>query len=533
MIAFRGYLLALLSGVLLSMAWLGASGLVLLFAFVPLLLVEEHFYRLKKSNASIVFWPYAFVAVFVWNVLSTWWIAYASLWGALFVVTANSLLMSFGWWLFHAVRRSKGTLIGYAFLLFCFISIEFLQYNWDLSWPWLTLGNGLSKDLLFIQWYEFTGVLGGSWWILCANLLLSRIVIGFQFNGRNPNRWLLMAYAVVLLIPVLISLLIFQKYHEKQDEVGVALLQPNFDPYLEKYGSISASEQYDRLLNLADKAEFENIDFFIAPETALHEVWLENPVDNEIIPCIQLFLATKHPQAAFVTGAMTFKKYPSKQEATLTARPFSEGGEYYDAFNSALFIADNNVGVYHKSKLVSGVEKVPFQRYLGFLDALIVDLGGTTGSLGRSSETVVFEAGNSKIAVPICFESVYGEYCSQFVRKGANLLFVVSNDGWWRNSPGYKQHLSYAQALAVSLRRSVARVGNTGISCIINQRGQLEVQTQWWKSCSVSGNLNRNSRLTFYAKHGDYLGRISVLFLFLLVIYFTFLRVLHCHSSCN
>ena len=104
------------------------------------------------------------------------------------------------------------------------------------------------------------------------------------------------------------------------------------------------------------------------------------------------------------------------------------------------------------------------------------------------------------------------------VRKGAGVIVIITNDGWWRNTPGYKQHMSFARLRAVETRRSIIRSANTGISCFINQKGDITEQTEWWKEAAINGNVNYNSVITFYVKHGDYIARISLILAVVLII---------------
>jgi len=513
------FALSVLSGCLLALAWFGLSGLFLLFSFVPLLIVENHLYKSRSSNLGIVFWPYAFVALIVWNILTTWWVGYATLGGAILAIILNSLLMSLVWWLFHEFHRRKGDLFGYLFLFFCWTSLEFLQYNWDLLWPMLNLGNGLSKDIFLIQWYEYTGVLGGTWWILISNILLAKVLDDISFGNGSTTFLRMSSTAVVILFPILISIFIFYNYHEKNDPVQVVLLQPNIDPYTEKFEGMSSDEQYQRLFQLADSVGNAEVDFFLAPETAFHDVWLDSLDSNRAICQTQKMLSEKFPKAAFITGAMTYLEYTTEKGATPTARALPNTNHFFDAFNSALFIEEGKkTSVYHKSLLVSGVEKLPFKKYIGFLEPFLANIGGTTGTLGRSNHPDVFVKDSIVVGVPICFESIFGEYVSGFVKRGASLLFVITNDGWWKNSPGGIVHLTYSQALAISHRRSIARAGNTGISCIINQKGEIESETKWWTETALRGEVNQNRTITFYSKMGDFLGKISSFVMLIMVL---------------
>ena len=129
--------------------------------------------------------------------------------------------------------------------------------------------------------------------------------------------------------------------------------------------------------------------------------------------------------------------------------------------------------LYHKSKLVVGVENMPFTHLFKPIEKLAINLGGTVGTIGTSKERTVFvrERDHLKVAAVICFESIFGEFCTKFVRNGAQLFFIITNDGWWKDTPGHKQHMAYARLRTIECRRSIARSANTGISAFINQRG--------------------------------------------------------------
>jgi apolipoprotein N-acyltransferase len=147
----------------------------------------------------------------------------------------------------------------------------------------------------------------------------------------------------------------------------------------------------------------------------------------------------------------------------------------------------------------------------GFLDKLAIDLGGSVGSLGTDKvQKPLIINDTLKIATIICYESVFGDYCTKFVKKGAQAFFLITNDGWWGNTPGHKQHLTFTSLRAIETRRSIARSANTGISCFVNQRGDIQQATDYWVPTAIKQDININSNITFYVKYGDYFGRISV-----------------------
>lgn len=506
-----------LSGILLSIAWLGFSGLFLLIAFVPLLWIEEDLLQKRRYNLPVVFWAYSFITFLIWNALTTWWIWHASKAGAIFAILLNALLMSMVWWLMHVANRKRGSGFGHMMLIFGWLSFEYLHYHWELAWPWLNLGNGLANDVALIQWYEYTGVMGGSAWILIINLLIWNF-IKKVWIGKMPVHFLQKLLVTgMIIVPMLLSVSMYFRYEEKAQPVNMVVVQPNIDPYRDKFIDMPYREQYKRILALSDSLGADDVDFFLGPETALHEVWLNNWKYSLPIRTFQKFLEQHYPGAAFVIGGMSYYEYLHGDEMTATVRTNRDSTFYFDAFNSAYLIKSRGPeGIYHKAKLVAGVEQLPFRKYLRFMDKLVVDLGGTTGSLATLHTPEVFEHNGVKVGVPICYESVFGAYVGGFVNKGAEILMVITNDGWWRNTPGYRQHLAYSRILAIEYRRSIARSGNTGISAFINQRGDIVQQTSWWTASAIKGSINRNDQLTFYARQGDYPGSMSV-FMFALM----------------
>jgi apolipoprotein N-acyltransferase len=219
----------------------------------------------------------------------------------------------------------------------------------------------------------------------------------------------------------------------------------------------------------------------------------------------------QYPKTSLITGATTVYIYP-KGEKSETSRKNREGF-YYDYFNTALQInARDSLQKYHKSKLVIGVEMMPYPTFFRLFENFIISLGGTSGTLGTQKERSVFKNSQNKacIAPAVCYESIYGEFMTEFIKKGANVIFVITNDAWWGDTPGYKQHLSYSKLRAIENRRSIVRCANTGISAIINQKGEIEKQTEYWKEDVLNGSINLNEKISFYSENGDFIGRIAL-----------------------
>ena len=146
-------------------------------------------------------------------------------------------------------------------------------------------------------------------------------------------------------------------------------------------------------------------------------------------------------------------------------------------------------------------------------------MGGTAGQLGIGKSAEPFSHNGIKIAPAICYEGLYGDFMGEFVRNGAQIFSVVSNDGWWGDTPGYKYLFAYCRLRAIEHRRDVARSANTGISGFINSRGDALQTLDWDKKGVIVEQLRLNDKMTFYTRHGDYLGRLSLYVALLCLLY--------------
>ncbi len=514
--------LSLFSAFLLSSPWLEIlPGWILFVAFLPLLIIEDQLSQQKASNKSIVFFGYAYLSFLIWNASTCWWIMHATLVGMILVVFLNACFMAMVWWLFHSFKRIFNTRVSGLALITIWLAFEYVHHYWDIGWPWLTLGNGFANHVKMIQWFEYTGVLGGSLWVLLVNLISFRLYKYFFKDDRLELIKQAVIVFLLILIPIVYSWWIFSSYKEKGKRIEVVVLQPNIDPYTEKFESISPFEQIARLIELTDSLVTESTRYVVAPETAIPPVWENDSLASHqyIIPFKEMI--DRYPNLQFIVGATTRKSFHPNEEMPGTVRKDVDKDLYYDVYNSALQIDKRTeVQIYHKSILVSGVEKMPFSKYLSFIEDYIIDLGGTTGSLGSQSEPSVFNGLDSVVIAPvICYESVFGGYLTKYVKKGAELIFIITNDGWWKDSPGFKQHFSYARLRAIETRRSIARSANTGISAIINQRGEVIQYTDWGVKTAMKGEVNTNNELTFYVRYGDFIGRISSFMAVMLILF--------------
>ncbi|MEO8068143.1 MAG: apolipoprotein N-acyltransferase [Flavobacteriales bacterium] len=518
------YLFSLLSGLLLALAWpcIGDLTALIFVAWVPLILVQERL--VARSARPRAFYPHVLLAMGVWNICTTWWLwcVSESTGTKLFTLigpnVGNVLLMSVPLVLARVARRWGGIRLGaVAFVLF-WLGFERFHLDWDLSWPWLTLGNVFANNVAWVQWYEWTGHLGGSLWVLLANVVFAWALL--RWNTAVVKWKTVLVPSLVVLTPLLGSLWydLNGANCTTASSMEVVLVQPNIDPYGGKFET-DPLVQLDNMLALADQEVTDSTAMVVLPETALQEdfdlenrdghlvrtgLWENDIGGSRSVQRIVAWLGS-HPGAAVLSGMSAGRLYQANEERPVSARRLGNSDLFYDVYNAAVLVTSQGVvGVYNKSKLVPGVEMIPYEEYLG---PLSVDLGGTTGSLGRQEERSAMAVGSVQVAPIICYESVYGDYVTGYVRNGADLLVIMTNDGWWDESPGHLQHLAFGRLRAIETRRAIARCANTGISCFIDPCGRLEQPTEWWKPAVIRQRVALNSSLTFFARSGDVIGR--------------------------
>ena len=215
-----------------------------------------------------------------------------------------------------------------------------------------------------------------------------------------------------------------------------------------------------------------------------------------------------------VSGIQSFNIYQSEKKPSSTANEMKKG-YWIDFYNSALKMQSNSQHeFYHKSKLVVGVENMPYKSFFKpILGQFLIDLGGTVSSRVTQKERTVFKHKTEDLNVGpiICYESIYGSFVTEYIRKGADFLAIITNDAWWGNTPGHKQLLSITRLRAIENRRAIARSANTGISGFINEKGELIKSLPYDSKNVILGEIPIINRLTFYTKYGDLIARISIL----------------------
>jgi apolipoprotein N-acyltransferase len=489
-------------------------GMLALFSFVPLFYIDK---ILSSKKIGGAYW-YTLAAFLGFNIASTFWIWNVSIAGAIAAIVLNALQMSAIFAIFRWSKKTMRGVLPYILFIALWTAWEKVYCNIEISWPWLQLGNAFCYDNWLVQWYEYTGLLGGTVWILFTSLLSYLCIESFRKPEETKydvrERWARAVSCLLIVgIPILLSAVIFHNRTESEDPVEIAVVQPNIDPW-GKGGSIIQDQFDGRLIALADSVMTPQTKFVVTPETFTYNVNIDDIQANASVQRYSAFLKN-HGDAALLFGALAYKPYVQASRPTLTAH--QGDGFWYDVLNAAILLDSTGRYSYsYKSKLVPGAELMPYEKYLKFLVPIMEKFGGVPDGYARSMSPSLLKAGDgSQIAAMICYESVYSEWVQEAVSKGASWIAVITNDGWWGDTPGYRQHFQYATLRAIETRRDIVQSANNGRSGIIDQLGHVKSHTGYWKEDAFKGTVNKNTFQTFYVRNGDLIGRA---FTFLLLI---------------
>ena len=519
--------LVLASAVMMSLPFMVPGlGPLALFGLVPLLCLD----KIATDERVRKVWIWHYSTFVLWNAITVWWICNATLGGGLFAILANALQMSVIWALFRASKKVFRGVLPYLFLMVMWIAWERWYFGTQISFPWLVLGNAFAGTHKLIQWYEFTGSLGGSLWIWACNLSVFGLIVCAAENRFAAwtawaKRYCVLGVLLLFAGPVALSLVVYNNYKtETDDQLDVVIAQPNIDPY-SKFYALSQAQQNGIIAPLIEQGLAKVKDtsaskpvMVLTPETFTRYITTNYPAEDNTVKFADA-LAARHPGTNIILGAATKTYYFSKEAPNILAYPAGDG-IWFNTHNSAVMLdGTGRHQIFHKSKLVVGTELTPYPGIFVPLDNWLgQSMARDTGQEEISLLDVKAGGKDIPVGCAICYESVYGEYCTGYVRKGAQAMTIITNDAWWGDTPGYRQHFNYARLRAIELRRDIARCGNTGISGIINSRGDAVVKGPWWEPTVITGKVNLRSEETFFVRSGDVPGRICTMAFLLLFL---------------
>ncbi|MCX7832592.1 MAG: apolipoprotein N-acyltransferase [Ignavibacteria bacterium] len=482
---------------------------------------------------------------FVFDLIALSWISLAGvrtdadkflILGGFFTIVLHCITLLIPVYAFYFIsnqfNKIKHKNISLLFFPIIFTAYEFLMSITEVSFPWLISGNAFSNSLEKIQYADITGVYGVSLWALTLSALFYYIFLSLKktikslqcSNSENkkhfaPSIITAIIFTFLLVVPNLYTILSAKRYlyskNELTDTLKIGVIQPNIDPW-EKWGmrhNELMKKYSDLILSLYNQDK--NIQLVVLPETAvtfyiLHPAYRkEYSVIKNISDSLKLPILLGFPD--FYIYKDSSNNFPSKKPR-IDSKESADKTYYYDVFNSAVLIDTTSntdfLQRYNKIKLVIGSERMPYQEKLTFLKD-IIRWGVGLSSYQTGQDTTVFNVYNKfRFNVAICYESIYPEFFSKFVNKGAQFSIVITNDGWWGKLQGTYQHNQFAIFRAIENRRWIVRCANTGISGTIDPYGNYYHKTSINQEALFIANIGLREEKTFYTLYGDWLPRI-------------------------
>jgi apolipoprotein N-acyltransferase len=514
--------LSVLSGLMLGFSFPPSPfGVLACAGLVPLLIVLADVRTTRKALG------YSYVAFVVFHLITLNWTggyahghdAYMMIAGAVTIVL-HPLFYFIPIYLYLIVRRNLGDWPALVALPLLWVSYEYSHTLSEWSFPWLTIGNSQTYNLPGIQYISITGVFGLSLWILVLNVLLFVLYSRLAREGRRQfsvsSAALALGILLVYAIPRVYGSFVLSEADTPRGErsgsnagqITVGMIQPNLDPW-DKW-SVNGYQTVTSYLRMTDSlrqtACRAKPDLVLWPETAIPFFILTDANRMSLqdlrsrIDSIGVPVLTGFPHAVF---------YADSTQAPPSAKRSRMTGLRYDTFNAAALIQPgvDEIPWYGKMKMVPFAERVPYADMFHFGDFLRWDVGIGGWQIGKDSTVFVERRTGARFSTVICYESTYPAFVSDFVRKGAEFIAIITIDSWWAKMSGAYQHKQYAILRAVENRRWIARCAVGGISCFIDPYGRVYDETELLSGAVLCKTIGRSTELTPYTRYGDWLAQ--------------------------
>ena len=508
------YTASVLSGVLLGVSFptypFIRLELLAWVALVPLLL------SLRSVEKAGDLFRRVYITMLIFCVISLWWVSLATLPGGILTIIAQAFFLTVPLFGFYAIKKIAGYHFALFSLPFLWVAWEWAYMQQDLSLGWLTLGNSQSNLNLMIQYADLTGVWGVSFWLVWFNVLAVLALTGSRKDAFRA----VAVMALMIVAPLLYAAGVFHREGLMAAEdyrLRVTLVQPNINPH-EKWLRNNGADIMERYYRMTNRAVRENRpDLVMWPETAIPFYILDSTYADDLQ---QLRLSLRGWNTALLTGFSDIIYYPvgGTPDAEHPGKNDESINRSFETYNASMLLVPGNgrPQIYRKMRLVPFAERVPYVDYFPWLGHLTFSLSGING-WGKGRDTTIMELqsaryGKVNIANIICYESIFPSLVTEFVRKGAQVLTLVTNDGWYATSYGPYQHLAIGRIRCIENRRAMARCANTGLTVIINKYGQIINEIPWWQEQTLTAEVPIEKEMTFYTRNPDLLPKVALAF---------------------
>lgn len=387
--------------------------------------------------------------------------------------------------------------IGSVALPFLWVGLEYFRTLSEFAFPWSDLGYTQSYYLYVMQIVSVLSVHGLSLIIVSVNVLLSLVLR----NSVDPAR------RVTALLVSLASVAALVAYGwvavptwPLPGEYKVALLQGAV-PIEEKWKQDNEEHSFKLYDSLTRAVDDTSVQLYIWPETAAPSYLSHDKKAQRRILSIASRSGANH-----LVGGLGAHVQPGKTKTFNSCFQFSPDGR--------------STVRYDKVKLVPFSEHVPYQDHLFFLQKgalkeylTFIDNSGVQwwSDFYPGDSAVLFDLPNARYAVQICFESTFPEFVRGMVLDGTDFLVGITNDTWFGESVGIHMHSRIFLTRCIENRIWGARLANSGITYIVDGHGRIREELELGTVGFLKGDLGILEEYSFFTRHGDLVGRLSLL----------------------
>ncbi|NQW30147.1 MAG: apolipoprotein N-acyltransferase [Ignavibacteria bacterium] len=539
------WLFAALSGLMLGLAFPpSAVGPLCLIAYVPFLYaIVTQSQNWSRGKALVL----TYLMFFIYHASSNWWISswqeqtdpFLFLSGILLALF-HPFFLALPFWILIYIHKKLGSIVTLAISPFAIAGFEWLHGQTDASYPWLTTGYSLINTPL-AQAADLIGVYGLTFLIVTTNTAITWYLL-CNYNGKGStsnssgsnnktSKKPLYALTVFMLVWVAYGVYREQSLNsgdkqttqstqtsksslsptETRSPLKVALVQPNEDPWNKWADPREQVNKHLQLTNAAIRAN-PDVDLVVWSETAIPYVIMDRSFADDW-RVIRDWVDSSH--FSLLTGFAQRVVYAPQTAPPSARHSEADASVRFDTFNAALLAIPNqpHVQVHQKSMLTPFAERLPFADQLSF-GMKWIEWGVGISAWGKGLTRIPLNGSsahlkNASIGPIICIESIYPEVARDFVNNGATVLCVITNDAWYNGTSGPRQHYCIAQMRAIEQRRWLFRVGNSGVTGIIDARGKSVTEIQPEIPGVCVGVVEQSTEKTVYSYIGNLLPETS------------------------
>ncbi len=499
------------------------SGVTACIGYVPFLLLVDRIHSFGR------FFRYSYATFFVFSLITLYWVGGFTHHKDPYLMFAGGALLL---WqpmfftlpalVFYFVRKRISHQNSVWSFPFIWVTFEWLYALDEFAFPWLTIGNTQTYHLDKIQYADITGIYGISLWVLIINVVIFILLKSILSNSEKTTSTKIgIGVLLIYILPNFYSLVV-DEHALKQinsSSFTVGIVQPNVDPWEKWEGANSFQGRWNQALwylDLIKRQINDSVDVVVLPESA---ILLNLPSYSEQYS--EFRRQVDSFDIAIISGYARVKYY-DPDSAPASSSTIKGTNIRYDSFNSIFFAEPGMVETqsYSKMRLVPFAERIPYADQFPFLiEPLRWGVGISNWGLGKDSTVFISKKVDAKFLAMVCYESIFPEFVASFVNKGAEFLVFVTNDSWWGNTSGSRQHQQYAVLRAIENRRWVVRCANGGISSFIDPFGNTYDKTEMYVQDYIEHTVTPLKEKTFYSKHGDWIARISASIALLILLF--------------